>query len=214
MKPLKWNKVEWRKDQLTGNWVPPSDNSAKEIEQYLDKYHKSIWHKRKMKLEALDNLREALDAYVSKNKDPRVVNLLEKRLNQVVKKRLQYNNAMEFVKKLKLEQVLDNRYLLDGFARFVVREVTQEHLEFLIDVGYVVGSSPQPRQNVITKYIVQGSPSQINISAQIRTAIENGGSFNDAINAVLALLRRDNLPRFRLSDELKDALEHLSQFNR
>jgi hypothetical protein len=215
VKPLKWTKAEWRKDQLTGNWTHPSDNSPKEIEQLLDKYHKSLWHKRKMKLEALDKLRETLDEYVTKGQtDARVVNVIQLRLNQVVKKRLQYSNAMEFVSKLKVKQILDNRYLLDAFRSYLEKEHSDEELHFLIDVGWVVGSAPKRRDEVIAEYIPQGSPSQINIDNFQRIAIINGGSFNDAIEEVLKLLGQDPLRRFKTSNELKDALASLSQFNR
>src|SRR5262245_53587490 len=121
VKPLKWTKAQWQADQREGKWTPPSDNSSKEIEQWLDKYHKSIFHKRKKKLEAMDKLRELLDAYSAKNRDgdSRVLNIIEKRLNQVVKKRLNYKNADDFVMKLLVKQILDNSYLLEAFSKFL-----------------------------------------------------------------------------------------------
>src|SRR5262245_61416974 len=123
-----------------GKWNHPSPTSAVEIEQLLDKYKLYKWHKPE-KVLVLDKLTDKLNEYVVAGQaDSAAQNLLQKRLDQVAKKRLQYQNALAFVKKLKVEQILDNVYLKEGFEKFLTKESNVEGLQFLDAVGYCIGA--------------------------------------------------------------------------
>src|SRR5262245_63650987 len=117
---LKWNKVEWRKDQLVGKkWNEPetnySEGASLAVEKLLDKYHKSLWFKKEKKLSALRGLASLLRWYLDANQDnDGAKSLIQKRLKEVGKKSLQYGWALDFARTLEWKDIKANPYLLDA----------------------------------------------------------------------------------------------------
>ncbi len=208
---LNWDKVEWRKDQQKGGtWKHPSDTSAVEIEKWLDKYKWSVWNKKEKKLNALKQLRLLLQAYTKENSDnsSEIQKILKRRSKQVMKKFMQYKEAMEWAETASWDEIKSSYEMLTTFRAFLESEFSVENLEFIEDVQNRV-----TRDTIMKKYIGRRAPKQINISSGCLNAIEAGGDFDDAVHEVTRLFEKDSLPRYRKSKFMEMALNAIAKFN-
>jgi uncharacterized membrane protein YciS (DUF1049 family) len=152
----------------------------------------------------------------------------------------EYEKVVAFTSQFSLNDFLDNPVTLELFKDALAKEFATENIAFYTLVKQYSSSDVVKEKSIrrllgaeiITNFILENSPFQINIASAIRKEIINAhksqGSaaftrkfFDVACNEVMSLLRRDSFPRFEktpqyalaglilASEKLDDVYAHL-----